>query len=57
VDGPRSAVEEAEAAARERLREELDPGRYEEESALGKGLTPDELLGLLTGIAEELGGS
>ncbi|MFG2593247.1 ATP-binding protein [Streptomyces sp. NPDC048438] len=55
ANGPRSAVEESEvAAAVERLREELGPGRYEEESALGLGLTPDEVLGLLTEAAEGL---
>ncbi|MFE9727554.1 hypothetical protein ACFYQ5_29285 [Streptomyces sp. NPDC005794] len=32
-------------------------GRYEEEGALGLGLTPDDVLGLLTGVAEELSGS
>ncbi|MFH8757480.1 hypothetical protein [Streptomyces atroolivaceus] len=58
ANGPRSAVEETEvAAAVERLRTELDPGRYEEESALGRGLTPDEVLGLLTRTAGELSGS
>ncbi|MFF2726969.1 BTAD domain-containing putative transcriptional regulator [Streptomyces sp. NPDC058008] len=58
ADGPRSPVEEAEvAAAVGRLREELGPGPYEEESALGKGLTPAEALGLLVGVAEEFSGS
>ncbi|MFE6183287.1 ATP-binding protein [Streptomyces sp. NPDC056465] len=58
VNGPRSAVEEADvAAAVERLREELGPRRYAEESALGRGMTPGEVLGLLTGVAGDLSGS
>ncbi|MFD5873889.1 hypothetical protein [Streptomyces sp. NPDC060322] len=40
-----------------RLREELGPLRYEKGTALGRGLTPCEVLGLLTGVAEELSGS
>ncbi|MFJ9061614.1 ATP-binding protein [Streptomyces sp. NPDC102409] len=56
--GPRSAVEEADVAVVvERLREELGPRRYEKETALGRGLTPGEVLGLLTGVAGELSGS
>ncbi|MFB4423030.1 BTAD domain-containing putative transcriptional regulator [Streptomyces sp. QL37] len=55
ANGPRSVVEESEVAATvERLRGELGPGRYEEERALGIGLTPGEVLGLLTDAAEEL---
>ncbi|MEU8704377.1 BTAD domain-containing putative transcriptional regulator [Streptomyces sp. NPDC048565] len=55
ANGPRSVVEEAEVTATvERLREELGLRRYDEESALGRGLAPQEVLGLLTAVAEEL---
>ncbi|MFC8227767.1 ATP-binding protein [Streptomyces sp. NPDC057287] len=58
VRGPRSAVEEADVtAAVERLREELGPRRYDEESASGRGLTPEEVVTLLAGVAGELSGS
>uniref|UniRef100_A0AAU3GXF1 Winged helix-turn-helix domain-containing protein n=1 Tax=Streptomyces sp. NBC_01401 TaxID=2903854 RepID=A0AAU3GXF1_9ACTN len=58
ANGPRSAVEEAEVAvAVERLCEELGPRRYDEESTPGRGLTPQEVLGLLTDVTEELSGN
>ncbi|MDX3060559.1 hypothetical protein PV394_36420 [Streptomyces sp. NE06-03E] len=57
VDSPRSAAEESQVtAATARLHTALGPRRYEEESALGLGLTPDEVLALLTDTAEDLSG-
>ncbi|MFD5135586.1 hypothetical protein ACFWMX_04915 [Streptomyces sp. NPDC058378] len=44
-------------AATARLHTAPGPRRYEEESALGLGLTPDEVLALLTDTAEDLSGS
>ncbi|MYQ41554.1 Predicted ATPase [Streptomyces sp. LamerLS-316] len=58
VDSPRSAAEESQVTrATARLHTALGPRRYEEESALGLALTPDEVLALLTDTAEELSGS
>lgn len=55
---PRSAAEESQVtAATARLHTALGPRRHEEESALGLGLTPDEVLALLTDTAEDLSGS
>ncbi|MFE9363917.1 hypothetical protein ACFYNN_14150 [Streptomyces sp. NPDC006978] len=57
VDSPRSAAEESRVtAATARLHTALGPRRYEEESALSLGLTPDEVLALLTDTAEDLSG-
>ncbi|MFD5038809.1 hypothetical protein ACFWNI_17175 [Streptomyces sp. NPDC058377] len=44
-------------AATARLHTAPGPRRHEEESALGLGLTPDEVLALLTDTAEDLSGS
>ncbi|MFF0075325.1 ATP-binding protein [Streptomyces sp. NPDC005494] len=58
VHGPRSPVEQAEVAvATERLRDALDPHRYEEERAAGSSLTAEDTVVLLQRIAGELSDS
>ncbi|MGW1842627.1 BTAD domain-containing putative transcriptional regulator [Streptomyces sp. NPDC001966] len=53
--GPRTEAQQAEVDEAERqAREELGPQLYESERAAGRGLTLDDVIGLLTRITEEL---
>ncbi|WP_406094435.1 AfsR/SARP family transcriptional regulator [Streptomyces sp. NBC_01013] len=55
LSGPRTEAEQAEVDAAERLaREELGPLRYEEERVAGLGMTIDDVIDLLEGLAADL---